>query len=54
MNNQQQPKIIFTTKEGNGLNDMNNAFQNFEKICNHYGFTVQDIKIVKKQEDETK
>lgn len=49
-NNELEPKIIFTTKEENGLSDMNRAFQNLEKICNHYGFTIQDIKIVKIEE----
>ena len=51
MSNQQQPKIIFTTKQENGVSDMNNAFQNFEKICNHYGFTIKDIKIVKIEDE---
>ena len=51
MSNQQQPKIIFTTKEENGVSDMNNSFQNFEKICNHYGFTIKDIKIVKIEDE---
>lgn len=45
--NNKDLKIVFTTKEENAVSDMNNAFQNFEKICNHYGFTIQDIKIVK-------
>ena len=51
-NTNQQPKIIFTTKEENGMSDMNNAFQNFEKIRNHYGFTIKDIKIVKIEDNE--
>ena len=45
-------KVIFTTKEENGVSDMNRAFQNFEKICNHYGFTIEDIKIVKIKENK--
>ena len=40
-------KRIFTSIQEQRNHEMNEAFTNLEKICNHYGFTIKDIKIVK-------
>lgn len=47
-------KRIFTSIQEQRHHEMNEAFTNLEKICNNYGFTIQDIKIVKIEDNKAR
>ena len=45
---------IFTSVQEQRNHEMNEAFTNLEKICNHYGFTIKDINIVKIEDNKAR